>query len=117
MTDQEKIIELEERLAVAVRNKNRCLLEKLLLNELAIIDRNGQVIVSTQQLETDHLHSLCTPNFEKFEKIINLIGNTAMVMLVEKSKGRYGHLPFEGSVRNMRIWKRIGDDWKVAAAS
>lgn len=117
MNDYEQISELEDLLMQAIKHRNTCSLEKLLHQELAFIDRDGEVSRKTEDFENNHISTLYTPKMENCERQINMKGNTAMVLLIEKSRGRYGKLPFEGKLRYMHIWKKIGNDWKVAAAS
>jgi hypothetical protein len=117
MTDEEEIEHLEKRLIDAVRHSNQYSLEKLLHAELALIGTDGQLISSAEDSGSCLIKSLYTPCMEKYDRLINLTGNTAMVMLVERGNGKYGKLPFEGRLQCMRIWKKTGSDWKVAAAS
>ena len=51
------------------------------------------------------------------EQLINLIGDTAVVFVIITMKGKYLEHILDGSYRIIRVWKLVGNTWKVIAGS
>ncbi|TDE14435.1 nuclear transport factor 2 family protein [Dyadobacter psychrotolerans] len=117
MPYQHEIAAVEERLMQAVKHGDQRALEDMLSDKLLFIDKNGQITTCSTDLETYRSGELMIRHTDIHDKQINLTGNTAMVMVIERIRGRYRGKPFEGRYLYMRVWKRKKNCWKIAAAS
>ncbi|NIJ53773.1 nuclear transport factor 2 family protein [Dyadobacter arcticus] len=117
MTDREQIAEAEERLIAAVKNGNVNVVEELLDEKVLFIDREGKVIPQSDDLAIYRAGELSIRHMDVCDKQINLTGNTAIVMVIERIKGNCRGREFEGRYLYMRVWKRKDMDWKISAAS
>ncbi|WP_215237957.1 nuclear transport factor 2 family protein [Dyadobacter helix] len=117
MTDHQQIIEAEERLLTAVQSDDQMKLKELFHDELVVLGRDRPGAMYATGLGTTGSDNMKIRKVKILDRQINLTGNTAMVLVVEKVMGKYKGHPFEGRYLYMRVWKRTGTDWKVAAAS
>ncbi|TLV03322.1 nuclear transport factor 2 family protein [Dyadobacter luticola] len=117
MTDQEQIAEAEERLMTAVKAGDVNVVEALLDEEVQFIDEEGKVIPHSHDLDKYRAGRLLINNIDVCDKQISLIGNTAMVLVIDRIKGKCQGRRFEGRYLYMRVWKRKDTCWKISAAS
>jgi ketosteroid isomerase-like protein len=117
MTNQEQIAAAEECLWVAVMNENKKALHQLLHYEMVFIDNRGQVVRRSGDLETHRFGNLHIEKTDICDRQINTTGNTAMVLVIEKTRIRYKGNRLEGRYLHMRVWKRKEEGWKITAVS
>lgn len=111
------IEKLESRLIEAIKSSDISFLETVLHDDLKFIAPNGLVVTKQMDLESHRSKSMVVESIESTIEDIQLIGETAIVVVVYDTKGVMLGNPIEGRFRYLRIWKRMNGFFKVIAGS
>jgi hypothetical protein len=114
---REEIIEAENVLIEAIKCSNISILDKLLHDDLLFIAPDGKVITKAIDLDSHRSGTMVVETVDVNIEQINIIGDTAVVVVDYDTKGKMLGNPIEGKFRYIRIWKKFEDGCKVAGGS
>ena len=117
MADKDKIVKLEDELLVAIKSSDIGTLDQLLHNDLLFITPDGQTVTKQMDLAAHQSGTMVVEELNATIEQINLIDNTAVVIVVYKAKGKMMGNPIQGRFRYIRIWNSFEGDWKVIGGS
>lgn len=114
---KEEIIKLEHKLIEAIKTSDIDFIENVLHHDLLFLAPNGQIVTKEMDL-TSHKSKQMTverliPNFEDF----NIIGDTAISIVVYDTKGIMLGQPISGQFRYIRNWKVFNADIKIVSGA
>ena len=114
---KDEILDLENRLYIAIKASNIQSLDELLHEDLLFVSPNGEVITKEIDLNTYRdgalkIHELL-PKIEN----LNIIDSVAVITLTMELKGDYNTAPFEAKYRYIRFWKEFPEGIKVIGGS
>lgn len=116
MTENE-ILKLEHSLIQAIKKSDVNALDILIHNDLLFLTPNGQYITKAVDLASHEAGEMVVeelyPTFEQ----INVVGDTAIVVMTYDTKGKMLNQPIDGKYRYIRIWKKFSDGIKIIAGS
>ncbi len=111
------IIEMEEQLMVAIKTSDLSFLDKVLHHHLLFLAPNGQLITKAMDLASHRAGEMVVDQLVSTIEAINIIDDTAVVVIVYDTKGSMLGQPIEGQFRYIRIWKQFNDGLKVIGGS
>jgi ketosteroid isomerase-like protein len=114
---KEEILTLELKLIEAIKTSDVDFIENILHDDLLFLAPNGQIVTKEMDL-TSHKTKQMTveqliPNFEDF----NIIGDTAISVVVYDTKGVMLGQPISGQFRYIRNWKVFNDHTKIVSGA
>lgn len=112
-----EITDLENRLVEGIKNSDIAFLDKVLHNELLFIAPNGQIITKAIDLASHQAGEMIVEQLIPTIKEINILDDTAIVVVDYSTKGTMLGNPIEGQFRYIRIWKQFPDGLKVIGGS
>ena len=115
--DKQKVLEAEQELLEAMKNSDVEILDRLLHEDLLFVLPSGDVITKQMDLETHKSGNLTLQEITSSIDSINQIGDTVVVTLSSKIKGKMLEQNFEGNFRYLRVWKMFDGQLKVIAGS
>ncbi len=114
---REEIIKLEHQLIEAIKSSNVEFIESILHDDLLFLAPNGQVITKEMDLNSHKAKQMIVeqllPDFEE----IQIIGDTAIVVVVYHTKGVMLGTPINGKFRYVRTWKIFENTLKVISGA
>lgn len=110
------VVELEERLARAMRTSDVPALDDLLADDLLFTNHQGLVVTKQEDLDVHRSGLLKLDSLAASDRHIRWLGPVAIVSVRVQLAGRYADQPFEGTFRYTRVWALQGDRWRIAAA-
>ncbi|HLP56711.1 MAG TPA: nuclear transport factor 2 family protein [Fluviicola sp.] len=113
----EQILQLEQRLLEAIKTSNVEVLDQLLHDDLLFIAPNSQTITKEMDLASHRKGEMVVEAIESEVEHLQLVGNTAIVVIVYHTKGKMLGKDIEGSFKYIRFWQREDDYWKVIGGS
>lgn len=117
MIDKDQILKLEDELAKAIQSSNNYTLDKLLHTDLLFISPNGETITKEMDLAFHRSGTMVVEELNPAIEQINLIENTAVVVVVYDTKGKMLGNPIQGRFRYIRIWSSFDGNLKVIGGS
>ncbi len=116
-----KILELEERLRLAMCHSDVNALDNLLSENLIFTNHLGQVVSKFEDIDShrkgtfviNSINSINSINLSN-QEIIHL-GNSAVVTTQANISGSYNGQPSEGKFRFTRVWSINTNGWQVVA--
>ena len=117
VTYRDAIIEMENQLLEAIKTSDIDTLDKLLHDDLLFITPDGQVITKQMDLASHRLGTMVVEELVSTIEQINLIENTAIVIVVYETKGKMLGNPIQGRFRYLRNWSIFDGQWKVISGS
>src|SRR5688572_9244309 len=114
---KEAIVEIEYKLIEGIKTCNISFLDSLLHDELLFMVPNGQVITKEMDLASHRSGEMVVEQLIPAIEEINIIDDTAIVIVVYDTKGTMLGNPIEGQFRYIRIWKLFKDGLKVIGGS
>lgn len=118
---KEKIIKNEVKLLLGIKDNNIKVLEELLHEDLLFNLPNGKTITKEMEIEPHRLGELKMKDIWASEQNINLIGEdtaiVAMTVKIKSIKTPEMPEPADKKIRQIRVWKKFDDEWKVIAGS
>lgn len=118
MTDAnlDAVVELEERLARAMRSSDVRVLDELLADDLLFTNHQGLVVSKQEDLDVHRSGLLKLDSLDASDRHIRLLGHVAIVSVRVQLAGRHAGTPFEGGFRFTRVWALVGARWRIVAA-
>ena len=117
VTYRDAIIKMEDQLLEAIKTSDIDTLDKLLHDDLLFITPDGQVITKQMDLTSHRLGTMVIEELVSTIEQINLIENTAIVIVVYETKGKMLGNPIQGRFRYLRNWSIFDGQWKVISGS
>lgn len=114
---ENSILKQETKLHSAIKNSDITALDELLHDDLLFILPSGQVITKEIDLNTYRDGALKVDELLPEIENLKIIGDMAVITLTVKLNGKFNDVPFEGSFRYIRFWKKIGEAIKVVGGS
>lgn len=106
MIERKEIIEVELRLIEAIRNSNLSFLERVLHDDLLFLAPNGQVVTKAMDLASHRAGDMVVERIDPTFEQIQLMGDTAIAIVVYDTRGVMLGNPIEGKFRYIRVWKK-----------
>jgi hypothetical protein len=117
MTQEEQIIDCENRLLEAIKTSDVGTLEELLHEKLIFNIPTGQTITKATDIENYRLGKMKVYEISATEQFIGIIENTATVATTVYLKAKYMDRIIDGKFRYLRVWKLSDNLWKIIAGS
>lgn len=115
--EESKIMNLELRLIQAITDNDTEFLVSVLHKDLQFIAPNGEIITKEMDIASHEVKEMKVIELHpKFENI-SIIGETAIVVVVYKTKGMMLGNPIEGKFRYLRVWQYIDGRMQIIAGS
>ncbi|MBD78326.1 MAG: DUF4440 domain-containing protein [Crocinitomicaceae bacterium] len=114
---ENQINELEDRLLQAMKSSDLTELDTLLHDDLLFILPGGQPITKNMDLQTYRSKDFELSEISSADRVINRIGENAVVTQKVTMAGKYIDHSIDGDYRFIRVWKNVSDQWKVIAGS
>lgn len=110
-----QILELEERLRLAMCNSDIATLDDLLSEQLIFTNHLGQVVSKREDIDS-HRNKIFVINsiFLSGLEILDL-GNCAVATTQADISGSYNGAPTLGKFRFTRVWCNLGNGWQVVS--
>ena len=113
----ETVINAEIELLTAVKNSDISALETILHDDLLFNLPDGQTITKELDLNSYRSGKMKIDFLEASDQIINVIDNSAVVVVTISLKGSYDNNPVNGVFKYIRVWKQFESNLKVIAGS
>lgn len=117
MTQDEQIIECEERLLEALKTGDIQALDELLHDNLIFNIPTGQTINKEMDIENYRSGIMTVYDISTSDRTIKTDENVATVVVTVYLKAKYADQIIEEKFRYLRVWKLINNTWKVIAGS
>jgi len=114
---KEDIIQLESQLIDGIKSSDIRLLDALLHEDLLFIAPNGQTITKQMDLQSHREGAMQVEALVPTIEDVQIIGDTAVVVVVFDTKGTMLGNPIAGKFKYIRIWKQFPDGIKVIGGS
>jgi ketosteroid isomerase-like protein len=115
--EREDIIRLEFRLIDGIKSSDIGLLDALLHNDLLFIAPNGQTITKQIDLQSHREGAMQVETLVPTIEDIQIMGDTAVVVVVYDTKGTMLGKPIAGKFKYIRFWKQFPDGIQVIGGS
>lgn len=113
----EEIIQLEEKLRLAMLTNDVEVLDKLINEDLAFITPDGNVATKEMDLQAHKVKLQIITELVPSEQNIKINNDTAIVTVKMQITGTFGDVDISGLYRYLRIWKQINNSWQIIAGS
>lgn len=110
------IVELEERLARAMRTSDVPVLDELLADDLVFTNHQGLIVTKQEDLAVHRSGLLKLESLSMSDRSIRRIGHVAIVAVRVQLAGSHANNNFEATFRYTRVWAHVDDHWRVVAA-
>lgn len=117
MTQEQKIIECENRLLEAMKTGNIQVLDELLHDSLIFNIPSGQTITKEMDIENYSSGIITFDDISMSDRIIRFNENVSTVVVSVYLKAKYADQIIDGKFKYLRVWKLINNSWKVIAGS
>jgi hypothetical protein len=117
MTQDEQIIECENRLLEALKTGDTKVLDELLHDNLIFNIPTGHTITKSMDIENYQSGILTVSEILATDQIIKSIGDISTVAVTLHIKANYADQIVDGKFRYLRVWKSFENSWKVIAGS
>ncbi len=117
MTQEEQIIECENRLLEAIKSGDINVLDELLHDNLIFNIPTGQTITKTMDIENYRSGVMTVYDISTTDRIILIIDNISTVAVTVHLKAKYADQIIDGKFRYLRVWKLFDRSWKIFAGS
>jgi hypothetical protein len=117
MTQDEQIIECENRLLEALKIGDIKVLDELLHDNLIFNIPTGQTITKAMDIDNYRSGILTVSKISTTDQIIKSIDDISTVAVTLHLKAKYADQVIDGKFRYLRVWKLAGNSWKVIAGS
>ena len=113
----EEIQLAEDQLLDALRQGDIDTLELLLHDDLRFVIPNGHVITKEEDVENYRKENIVITSLKTRNQEITMMGDNAVVTVIQELQGSYFKQPIEGSFRYLRVWKRSKAGWKIVGGA
>ena len=117
MTQDEQILECENRLLEALKTGEIKVLDELLHENLIFNIPTGQTITKEMDIENYQSGIMTVSEILTTDQIIKSIDNISTVAVTLHLKAKYADQIIDGKFRYLRVWKLFDNSWKVIAGS
>ena len=112
------IEDLEEKLRMAMISSDVTVLDKLIDDELVFVGPDGSVATKQMDLEAHKSKIQRISSIEASEQNVFKRNDELYIVTVKIAiKGYFGDLNIDGTYRYLRIWKKVGDSFKIISGS
>ena len=108
---------MEKEILDAMLNSDIEKLNELIHKDLLFNIPSGHTITKDIDLENYRSGNMKLEDITSSKQSINLVGDTAVVTVTITMKGKFINHILDGEYRIIRVWKMIGNNWKVIAGS
>ena len=115
MTQEEQIVDCENRLLEAMRTGDIGVLDELLHEKLIFNITTGQTITKVMDIENYRSGKMAVYDISAKDQIIQIIENVSIVAVTIHLNAKYANQIIEGKFRYLRIWRLFDNSWKVIA--
>lgn len=112
-----EILASEQQLLEAMKTSNVELLNQLLHDRLLFNGPDGQTATKALDLQNYRSGNVHLQSLEPSDRVLSLIGNTAVVAVTVEIKGSYLGQEIDGKFRYLRVWQQCESGWQVIAGS
>lgn len=112
---KKEIIELEERLRLAMLNSNISELDELISPELLFTNHLGVLVSKKDDLGAHSSQALVIRSLDLSDSKILIQENAAVVSVRAEIQGSYNGQPANGNFRFTRFWSNASGKWQVVA--
>jgi hypothetical protein len=117
MTQEEQIIECENRLLEALTTGDIKVFDELLHDNLIFNIPTGQTITKAMDIDNYRSGILTVSEILATDQIIKSIDDISTVAVTLYLKAKYADQIVDGKFRYLRVWKLVENSWKVIAGS
>ena len=117
MITKDEILNLENTLYEAIKNRDTEVLDILLHADLLFIIPSGQTVTKEMDLQTYREGNLKIEELIPEVEELNIIADLAVITLRIQLKGNYNNEPFEVKYKYIRFWKKFPEGIKVVGGS
>lgn len=112
-----QVVNMEERLRLAMMASNVAELDRLLADDLLFTNHLGHALTKAADLAAHQQHLLAITELQPSERQIRISGNVAVVSVRVKLTGTYHQTETHGDFRFTRVWApRADGQLRVIAA-
>lgn len=115
--DKIDIEKMEYRLIDGIKNSDLDFLEKVMHNDLLGIAPNGEIINKEIDLASHRAGSMIVEELTPEINDIQIIDDTAIVIVTYDTKGTMLGTPIEGRFKYNRVWKKFDNEVKIISVS
>lgn len=117
MTQEEQIIDCENRLLDAMKNGDTNTLNELLHDSLIFNIPTGQTITKEMDIENYRSGIMTVNEISTTDRMIKTIENITTVVVTIHLKAKYADQIIDGKFRYLRVWQLFNNSWKIIAGS
>ena len=117
MTQEEQIIDAENRLVIAMKTGDVDTLNELLHDDLIFNVPTGQTITKQIDIENYRSGTMSVHEIEISDRIISTMDDVSIVAVTFYLKAKYADQIIDGTYRYLRVWKLSDKSWKVIGGS
>ncbi len=117
MTQDEQIIECENRLLEALKSGDITVLDELIHESLIFNIPTGQTITKEMDIENYRSGIMNVYDITTSDRTIKANENVSTVVVTVYLKAKYADQIVDGKFRYLRVWKLFDNSWKVIAGS
>lgn len=110
------IVEAENKLFSAQLISDVAVLDRLLHDDLVAVAPTGQIVTKQMDLDSHRAKTMVIEDASTEINEIRIIGDTALVIVTMKAKGKMMGTPLEGTFRYFRVWKQFEEGVKIVGA-
>jgi ketosteroid isomerase-like protein len=115
--DTTVILRQEQNLIKAYKSNDMKTVASLYDDHLIFNTPDGRAITKTNDIGSLQSGTLKIDEYSPSNYLIDVIDDVATVSVSIHIKGKAANNIFEGDFKFLRIWKRVGTDWKLIAIS
>lgn len=112
-----KIMDLEEKLRLAMIASDVEVLNELIDDSLIFVTPDGNIATKDMDLQAHKNKIQKITKLEQSEQKIEMHDNFAVVTVKAGIKGTFAQQPIDGNYRYLRIWGNKNGNWKIVAGS
>lgn len=112
---KETIVDLEERLRLAMLNSDTAELNELISGDLLFTNHAGMVLTKEQDLKAHTSKIVEFTSLELSDFRIKELNESAIVSVKADIQGFYNGEPANGCFRFTRFWSNVSGSWQVIA--
>ncbi|ABZ95749.1 Conserved hypothetical protein [Leptospira biflexa serovar Patoc strain 'Patoc 1 (Ames)'] len=113
----QEIESLEKQLIEAIKKSDIPFLESVIHEDLRFIAPNGLIVTKEMDLDSHKNKTMLVESIVSKLEEIQIINDTAIVLIVYDTKGTMLGNPIEGRFRYLRVWKQFSNGYQIIAGS